>query len=214
MNKQYAEKIISSLKDDLENDSKGLNLIDDMCRAEKLFGKEIPEICDCMDEARSYSGTVHRNAETIILLLEMKLEEQATLSYALTDFKIKDTGFCKLIEQSFNLCQEGKIDMATEKLWDAFERIKTYYRKCDKKTSASKVVDTMSKRNSDFNKIISAEFSALTQIGNDFRIRHHETNKIDVCCKEHYDYLSYRCLSVLKLATAILKEVEADEIQF
>lgn len=76
MNKQYAEKIISALKDDLENDFKGFNLIDDMSRAEKLFGKEIPEICDCLDEARSYSGTIHRNAEIIIDLLQMKLAEQ------------------------------------------------------------------------------------------------------------------------------------------
>lgn len=77
MNKQYAEKIISALKDDLENDFMGFNLIDDMSRAEKLFGKDIPEICDCMDEARSFSGTIHRNAEIIIDLLQMKLTEQA-----------------------------------------------------------------------------------------------------------------------------------------
>lgn len=76
MNKQYAEKIISALKDDLENDFKGFELIDDMSRAEKLFGKEIPEICDCLDEARSYSGTIHRNAEIIIDLLQMKMAEQ------------------------------------------------------------------------------------------------------------------------------------------
>lgn len=76
MNEQYAEKIISALKDDLENDFKGFNLIDDMSRAEKLFGKDIPEISDCMDEARSYSGTIHRNAEIIIDLLQMKLAKQ------------------------------------------------------------------------------------------------------------------------------------------
>ena len=41
MNRQYAEKIISALKDDLENDYNGFELVDDMSRAEKLFGKEI-----------------------------------------------------------------------------------------------------------------------------------------------------------------------------
>lgn len=70
MNRQYAEKIISALKFDLENDFKGFDLVDDMSRAEKLFGKELPAIVDCLEEARSHSGTLHRNAQTIIDLLD------------------------------------------------------------------------------------------------------------------------------------------------
>ena len=136
MNRQYAEKIISALKDDLENDYKGFELADDMSRAEKLFGKELPAIIDCMEEAKYYSGTIRRNAQTIIDLLEMELAEQATLSFDLAAFRINDTEFCKLVEQSFQLYKEAKIGMATEKVWDAFERIKTYYQQYDKKTSA------------------------------------------------------------------------------
>lgn len=80
MNRQYAERIISALKDDLENDHKGFELSDDMSRAEKLFGKEIPAIVDCTEEARNYSSTIRRNAQTIIDLLEMELAEQAGIS--------------------------------------------------------------------------------------------------------------------------------------
>lgn len=130
MNRQYAEKIISALKDDLENDNKGFELADDMSRAEKLFGKELPAIIDCMEEAKYYSGTIRRNAQTIIDLLEMELAEQATLSFDLAAFRINDTEFCKLVEQSFQLYKEAKIGMATEKVWDAFERIKTYFLRC------------------------------------------------------------------------------------
>ena len=114
MNRQYAEKIISALKDDLENDYKGFELADDMSRAEKLFGKELPAIIDCMEEAKYYSGTIRRNAQTIIDLLEMELAEQATLSFDLAAFRINDTEFCKLVEQSFQLYKEAKIGMATE----------------------------------------------------------------------------------------------------
>lgn len=86
MNRQYAEKIISALKEDLENDYKGFELADDMSRAEKLFGKELPAIIDCMEEAKYYSGTIRRNAQTIIDLLEMELAEQATLSFDLAAY--------------------------------------------------------------------------------------------------------------------------------
>lgn len=70
----------------------------------------------------------------------------------------------------------------------------------------------MSKNNSDYKELLKNEFSTLTIIGNDFRIRHHETNKKEICCKEHYDYLFNRCLSVLKLATSVLREVNPDEV--
>ena len=150
MNRQYAEKIISALKDDLENDYKGFELADDMSRAEKLFGKELPAIIDCMEEAKYYSGTIRRNAQTIIDLLEMELAEQATLSFDLAAFRINDTEFCKLVEQSFQLYKEAKIGMATEKVWDAFERIKTYYQQYDKKTSADRLLDVISKGDADY----------------------------------------------------------------
>lgn len=80
MNRQYAEKIISALKDDLENDYKGFELADDMSHAEKLFGRDISAICDCVEEAKRHSGTIRSNAQTIIDLLEMDLLEQVGTS--------------------------------------------------------------------------------------------------------------------------------------
>ena len=133
MNIQHAEKIILTLKNDLVNDYELSNLVDDMSRAEKLFGKEIPSINDCMEEARNYSGTICRNAQVIIDLLEMELAEQAMLSFDLDAFRINDAEFYTLVEQSFQLYKETKISMATEKIWDAFERIKTYYYQFEKR---------------------------------------------------------------------------------
>ncbi len=77
MNRHYAEDVISALKNDLENDYKGFDLASDMSRAAKLFGGDIPAICDCVEEANRFSGTIRSNAQTIIDLLEMEISEQA-----------------------------------------------------------------------------------------------------------------------------------------
>jgi len=94
---------------------------------------------------------------------------------------------------------------SVEKIWDALERLKTYYTNVDKKTSATKVVEDMSSGQSDFITMFNTEFKALTDIGNSFRIRHHETNKIDITDNRHYDYFFNRCLSLIALAIQYLK---------
>lgn len=94
---------------------------------------------------------------------------------------------------------------SVEKIWDALERLKTYYTNLDKRGSATKVVNDMSNGKSEFIKIFDAEFRALTDIGNSFRIRHHETNKIDIMDDRHYDYFFNRCLSLIALAIQYLK---------
>ena len=45
----------------------------------------------------------------------------------------------------------------------------------------------------------------LTTIGNNFRIRHHETNKIDIVDIRHYDYFFNRCLALIALALQYLQ---------
>lgn len=94
---------------------------------------------------------------------------------------------------------------SVEKIWDALERLKTYYTNLDKRDSATKVVNDMSNGKDDFITIFDAEFRALTNIGNSFRIRHHETNKIDITDNRHYDYFFNRCLSLIALAIQYLK---------
>lgn len=53
--------------------------------------------------------------------------------------------------------------------------------------------------------LFSAEFKELTTIGNNFRIRHHETNKIDIVDIRHYDYFFNRCLALIALALQYLQ---------
>lgn len=68
---------------------------------------------------------------------------------------------------------------SVEKIWDAFERLKTYYITLDKKHSSEKIVNDMAGGNDKFVDLFNDEFKMLTEIGNKYRIRHHETDKID-----------------------------------
>lgn len=205
MNKRYVMKTIAELQYDLENDYTETKLFDDISRAEKLFGKDVPAIHDCVEEVQHFNGTIRRNAQIVVDLLEVALSEQASLSYDLVDFQIDDHEFNKLVEQAFQYYKEARIDTATEKIWDAFERIKTFYKQYDKKGSITKLIDIVSKNNAEYREMVEEEFTSLTKLGNDFRIRHHETNKKDICCKEHYDYLFHRCIAVLRLVTSVLR---------
>ena len=211
MNKRYVMKTIEELQYDLENDYTETKLFDDISRAEKLFGKDVPAIHDCVEEVQHFNGTIRRNAQIVVDLLEVALSEQASLSYDLVDFQIDDNEFNKLVEQAFQYYKEARIDTATEKIWDAFERIKTFYKQYDKKGSITKLIDIVSKNNAEYREMVEEEFTSLTKLGNDFRVRHHETNKKDICCKEHYDYLFHRCIAVLRLVTSVLRENSLNE---
>lgn len=94
---------------------------------------------------------------------------------------------------------------SVEKIWDAFERLKTYYTTLDKKHSSEKIVSDMARGNDDFIDLFNDEFKKLTDIGNKYRIRHHETNKIDITDICYYDYLFNRCLSLIALAIQYLE---------
>lgn len=93
---------------------------------------------------------------------------------------------------------------SVEKIWDALERLKTYYTALDKKKSAEKVVEYMSGGQAAYQTVFNEEFLALTKIGNNFRIRHHETDKIEITDNRYYDYFFNRCLSLIALAIQYL----------
>ena len=205
INKHYAENIVKGLEDGIKQ-SDITNLYYQMELADRVFRKEIPEISECLEKTIGSSGTIFRNAQIMVDLINIYLEDHEALLYETKEFKIDDCGFNELITKSFELYKESKIELATQQLWDAFERIKTYDKQLEKKDSAENLVLLMSKGNSDYKEILDEEFKNLTSIGNNFRIRHHETFKNDIICKEHYDYLFHRCLALLRLATKAVRE--------
>ena len=90
---------------------------------------------------------------------------------------INEAGLEELIRTSEDLYNEGEYSYAVEKIWDAFERIKTYYPTLDKKKSAEKIINDISYGNEHIKKMFDNEFKILTNTGNSYRIRHHEINK-------------------------------------
>lgn len=156
--------------------------------------------------------------------------EKAGLLYKLTDKKIiervplnmpfnlkmenicksaPEIGVKKLLEDAIALYKtpdpKTRQD-SIEKLWDALERLKTYYKELDKKSSINNLLKVISNNNNNFLELFDNEFKALTNIGNNYRIRHHETNKIEITDMRYYDYLFNRCVSLIALSIQFLNE--------
>lgn len=119
---------------------------------------------------------------------------------------ISEKGLKELLNEADTYYRAGNKQIAVEKLWDAFERLKTYYSPTfDKAHSANKIIDDMSCSEPNYKALYEAEFKALTVIGNGFRIRHHETTKIDIIDNRQYDYFYKRCLALISVAILYLE---------
>lgn len=87
---------------------------------------------------------------------------------------------------------------ALEKLWDAWERLKTIEPGKDKKASISALLNKAAPE-STFREMIDVEATELTRIGNKFRIRHSEITQVPLELNEHVDYLFHRLFSLILL---------------
>lgn len=93
-------------------------------------------------------------------------------------------------------------DLATrkdslEKLWDAWERLKTLEH-TDKQTSVSLLLNKAASEPT-FRRLLEEEARALTGTGNNFRIRHSETSKAPIDTSEQVDYLFHRMFAMIRL---------------
>jgi hypothetical protein len=87
---------------------------------------------------------------------------------------------------------------ALEKLWDAFERIKTLETGANKHEQAKRLLDLTADAPY-FRDVLDKEAKELTTIGNSLRIRHSETTQERVQTLEQVDYLFHRMFSFLRL---------------
>lgn len=119
---------------------------------------------------------------------------------------IPEKGLRELLMEAESYYKKGNKQIAVEKIWDAFERLKTYYSpSLNKAQWATKIIDDMSGSDTDFKSMYEIEFKALTTIGNSFRIRHHETTKVDITDNRQYDYFYKRCLALVSVAILYLE---------
>lgn len=128
-------------------------------------------------------------------------------------FQISEKGLKELLNEADRYYCEGNMQIAVEKLWDAFERLKTYYHPSfDKPKSSNKIIYDMSGCDSKFKLMYEEEFKKLTYIGNKFRIRHHETDTINITDNRQYDYFYKRCLALISVAILYLEEEQIHEV--
>lgn len=112
-------------------------------------------------------------------------------------FNTEDAQTNVLLKKSISFFKEvdrTNRSMALEKLWDAWERIKTL-EDVDKKTGVEKLL-SKGIANEELRKQIDNEAKILTSIGNQFQIRHFEKDKIPLN-EEDVDYLYYRLFNLI-----------------
>ena len=85
---------------------------------------------------------------------------------------------------------------ALEKLWDSFERLKTLESGANKKASVAKLLDR-SAPTAPLRAELESEFTALTRIGNNFTIRHHEHDRQELSDEYSRDYLFIRLAGLI-----------------
>lgn len=91
---------------------------------------------------------------------------------------------------------------ALEKLWDAWERLKTLEPGVDKRASVKALLDKAADE-SNFRDVLEQEARTLTNIGNKFRIRHSETTQVEIRTEDQIDYLFHRLLALILLLVRV-----------
>ena len=142
------------------------------------------------------------------LIEQLTSQEVLTSDIVALGMKIREPGLKDMFELAIEKHMQPNLQAhkdAVEKLWDVFERLKTYYTDLEKKRSAEKIIEDMACGQEAYKELFDKEFKELSRIGNEFRIRHHETDKIDILDMRCYDYFFNRCLSLIALALQYLK---------
>jgi hypothetical protein len=85
-----------------------------------------------------------------------------------------------------------------EALWDAWERLKSLEGGRDKRESTARLLDRASGE-PNFRGVLEDDARFLTDIGNNFMIRHTEINKTPIGDDEHVDFLFHRLFAVIRL---------------
>ena len=93
-------------------------------------------------------------------------------------------------------------------MWDALERVKPLFTDLDKKESSQKVIEAIVGQSTSLISHLDAEFVELTKIGNQYQIRHFETNKELIVSDELLKYLYVRCSALVNLAVKSVEQIK------
>jgi hypothetical protein len=120
---------------------------------------------------------------------------------AATVFHSGDDALDQMLETArqkiLNRALEVRLE-SLEKLWDAWERLKTLEPGRDKKEQAKALLVKASNEPNLLERL-NTEAKELTDIGNKFRIRHAEVDKMPIEQSIHIDYLFHRMFALIRL---------------
>lgn len=105
-----------------------------------------------------------------------------------------DDKLSKIIQKARTLYLNREIQSAVEKIWDALERTKTILNS-DKKKGVYGICSICEANIAA--RYINDEFNTLTKIGNEYQIRHFETDKKEITDEEILSYLFFRAYSLI-----------------
>lgn len=144
--------------------------------------------------------------DVLYKLSQGKIESTLEIAINKNDIaSISEKGLKELVIEANKYYKSGNKQIAVEKIWDAYERLKTYYApELNKSDSANRIIEQMSGGDKNFKEMYEVEFKALTKIGNNYRIRHHEKNKINITDSRQYDYFYKRCFALISTAIQYL----------
>ncbi|PYV01019.1 MAG: hypothetical protein DMG26_14460 [Acidobacteria bacterium] len=139
---------------------------------------------------------LEENGQVVRLASPVLSEALSSAVFTTGDLKLDElleTARVKFLSHEPAIRQEG-----LEKLWDAWERLKTIEPGKDKRESVSRILDKASSELT-FRGLLEEEARALTDVGNSFMIRHTETGKTPISRSEHVDYLFHRLFAIIRL---------------
>lgn len=144
------------------------------------------EIKNLLDESLNWDNTIDFSD---VIGLNVKTDLLFNKKTETSDIKLND-----LIDSSKDFFIQGDYQTAIEKLWDSLERTKTLLDE-DKSTSVKLILERISGEiESSF---FDSELKTLTNIGNNYQIRHFETTKKEIKDDRTKEYLYFRLLSLL-----------------
>ncbi|AQW61918.1 hypothetical protein B1779_01115 [Dehalococcoides mccartyi] len=147
-----------------------------------------------------------------------RIVENGVLSKGIeaTVLQVKEKGLKELLDDAilaYKTPHPAARKDAVEKIWDALERLKSYYAtsKKDKTVSISTIVAAISGGDDYFRTLFDNEFRVLSDIGNSCFIRHSEVYQNQIEDNRYYDYFFNRCLSLIALTIQYLRTTGTDD---
>lgn len=180
---------------------------------EKLVLNSSPKtVFDIIELYAKYNNVSFEDEVNTILdglhykLVDGKMMIQTTVAVKAVETQEPDLReLISIAETYFRKGDSESKQIALEKIWDALEKLKTYYL-ADKKRSIEMVIDKISKGDTKMADTFRNEFDYLTKFGNTHQIRHFETGKIAIKDVRMKEYWYMRCLALINLAIKYIEE--------